>query len=45
VVAKTALFRGLLHINASRKLAIGHSMRWQQLFLRPFLAPLLPVRL
>ena len=43
-VAKTALFRSLLHINAARKLAAGHLMRWQQLFLRYFLAPILPVR-
>ena len=43
VVAKAALFRGLLHINAARKLAAGHSMRWQQLFLRYFLASILLV--
>ena len=28
VVAKTALFRGLLHINAVRKVVAVHSMRW-----------------
>ena len=43
-VAKTALFRGLIHINATRKFAAKHSMRWQQPFLRYFLAPILPVR-
>ena len=26
--AKTALFRSLLHINATRKLAVEHLMRW-----------------
>ena len=26
------LFRGLLHINAARKVAVVHLMRWQQLF-------------
>ena len=44
VVAKTALFSGLLHINTARKLAAGHSMLWQQLFLRYFLASILLVR-
>ena len=44
VVAKVALFRGLLHINAARKLAVGHSMWWQQFFLRYFLASTLPIR-
>ena len=43
VVAKAALFRGLLHINVARKLATGRSMRWQQLFFRYFLASTLPV--
>ena len=43
VVAKATLFRGLLHINAARKLAAGHSMRWQQLFLRYFLTSILSV--
>ena len=43
VVTKAALFRGLLHINAVRKLVAGHLMRWQQFFLRYFLAPILPV--
>ena len=38
------LFRGLLNINVARKLAAGHSMRWQQLFLRYFLAFTLLVR-
>ena len=28
VVAKTTLFRGILHINAARKVAVVHSMRW-----------------
>ena len=43
VVARAALFRGLLHINATKKLAVGHSIRWQQLFLRYFLASILPI--
>ena len=43
-VVKAALFKGLLHINAARKLATEHSRRWQQFFLRYFLAPILPVR-
>ena len=34
VVAKVALFRGLLHINAVKKVAVMHLMRWQQLSLR-----------
>ena len=34
--AKTALFRGLLHINAARKLVVVHLMWWWQLFLRYF---------
>ena len=37
VVAKAALFKGLLHINVTRKVAAMHLMRWQQLFLRYFL--------
>ena len=45
VIAKIALFKGLLHINAIRKLVIGHSMQWQQLFLRYFLTSILPIRL
>ena len=44
VIAKVALFRGLLHINAARKLVAGHLMRWQQLFLRYFIAPTPPIR-
>ena len=44
VVAKPALFMGFLHINAARKLAAGHSMLWQQLFLKYFLASILPIR-
>ena len=28
VVAKTALFRGLLNISAARKVAVVHSMQW-----------------
>ena len=44
VVAKAALFRGLLHINVAKKLTAGYSMQWQQLVLRYFLAPLLLVR-
>ena len=36
VVAKTTLFRGLLNINAARKVAAVHSMRWYQLSLRYF---------
>ena len=31
------LFRGLLHINAARKAAVMHLMRWQQLFPKIFL--------
>ena len=27
-VAKVALFRGLLHINAARELVVEHLMRW-----------------
>ena len=34
--AKAALFRGLLHINAARKVAVVHLMWWWQLFLRYF---------
>ena len=30
------LFRGLLHINAARKAAVVHLMRWQQLFPKIF---------
>ena len=33
------LFRGLLHINAVRKVAAVHLMRWQQLFPKIFLYP------
>ena len=33
------LFRGLLHINAARKAAVVHLMRWQQLFPKIFLYP------
>ena len=33
-VATTALFKGLLHVNAARKLTAEHLMRWQQPFLR-----------
>ena len=44
VVAKATLFRGLLHINAARKLASGHSMRRQQFFLRYFLTSILSIR-
>ena len=43
VVVKATLFKGLFHINAVRKLAVGHSMRWQQLFLGHFLASTPPV--
>ena len=35
-VTKVALFRGLLHINAVKKLATEHLMRWQQPSLRYF---------
>ena len=31
VVAKAAVFRGLLHINAARKVVVMHLMWWQQL--------------
>ena len=41
VIAKVALFRGLLHINVTRKVAAMYSMRWWQFFLRYFLVPLL----
>ena len=34
--AKTALFRGLFHINAARKTAVVYLMWWWQLFLRYF---------
>ena len=44
VIVKATLFKGLLHINAAKKLATWHSMRWQQLFLRYFLASTLPIR-
>ena len=43
MVAKTTLFRGLLHINAVRKVVAMYSMQWQQLYLRYFLVPILPV--
>ena len=33
------LFRGLLHINAARKVATVHLMRWWQLFPKIFLYP------
>ena len=33
------LFRGLLHINAARKVAAVHLMRWQQLFPKIFQYP------
>ena len=33
---KTALFRGLLHINAARKVAAVHLMWWWQFFFRYF---------
>ena len=35
------LFRGLLHINAARKVAAVHLMRWWQLFPKIFLYPYL----
>ena len=35
------LFRALLHINAARKVAVVHLMRWQQLFPKIFLYPYL----
>ena len=38
-VAKVALFRGLLHINAAMKVAVVHSMWWWQLLLRYFVFP------
>ena len=43
VVAKVTLFRGLFHINATRKVAAMHLMRWQQLFPRYFWASCLLV--
>ena len=36
VVANAVLFRGLLHINAARKVVAVHLMRWWQLSLRYF---------
>ena len=37
VVAKTVvLFKGFLHINAARRVAVMHSMRWKQLSPRYF---------
>ena len=33
VVVETALFRGILHINAVRKVAAVYLMRWWQLLL------------
>ena len=33
------LFRGLLHINAARKVVAMHLMRWQQIFPKIFLYP------
>ena len=33
------LFRGLLHINAARKVVTMHLMRWQQIFPKIFLYP------
>ena len=35
------LFRGLLHINAARKVAVVHLMRWWQLFPKIFMYPYL----
>ena len=35
------LFRGLLHINAARKVAVVHLMQWWQLFPKIFLYPYL----
>ena len=35
------MFRGLLHINAVRKIAAVHLMWWWQLFLKIFLHPYL----
>ena len=43
-LAKATLFRGLLHINAARKVVVVHSMWWWQLFLRYFVFPSLDVR-
>ena len=37
-IVKAILFRNLFHINVVRKLVAWHSIRWQQLFLRYFLA-------
>ena len=45
VVAKAALFRGLLNINAARKVAVVYSMWWQQLSLRYFWVPIILIRL
>ena len=43
LVAKAVLFKGLFHINAARKLTAEHSMRWQQLYFRYFLVPIIPI--
>ena len=43
VVAKVTLFRGILHINAARKVVTMHLMRWQQLSSRYFWASFLLV--
>ena len=43
-ITKAALFRGLIHINAVKKLAAEHLMQWQQPFLRYFRASILLVR-
>ena len=41
VVANVTLFRGILHINAARKVVIMHLIRWQQLSPRYFWASFL----
>ena len=43
MIAKIALFKGFLNINAARKAAAMHSMQWQQLYLKYFLVPILLV--
>ena len=41
-MVNAALFRGLFHINVTRKLVAVYSMWWQQFYLRYFLLPILP---
>ena len=45
VIAKATLFKGLLHINAAKRVVVVHLMRWKQFSLRYFLVPITLVRL